>query len=594
MADDSDLIKIPIIRVTNNTKSIDIISYNNTNSNKNSIEDVDGKFILINYANRQLNWTKEKNNIAKIILPEQSAVFQPLFYEVDRNSLFVNQLQPGLERTIYILYSTGYDDFSRYYYDGLFASFGYRVFTDEKDKLALTNSGVLYKWNNESENKTEHSIDDLSTQLSKFISGDYNDKTLLVAYDLWQQVCKYLDYNEDREYVPQPNRWFSESYHAYSVGPQNLRNALNDLVKTEVRVLPNIDFMHDVGTKVYARHMKHFMLPNTYIYPDDNDQFSELKDDKTYIVKAGTTSSSRGILYITGSSMKKKFRRSNIKLDKAIDELSGTTDCQDRIYIIQPYNEIYEYCHEFRFMVLRDKIIGLADPREYRYNNELKITRDNVLNKHIYEFLQKVIFHVSDKYTDYLYMRIDVIIECGSRGVKHDEYGQDLPSKPNDIDIIFTTDSLAGKIWLNEIEPLGSGHKSRNPILFYDTGKEALIKEVNGSENDIFSSICYQTNRLISGLDNKDITICLLNLDWFEGKYKGNIRHVNLDCEGTWNWEFVEQLMKQQLDKKEFPNIGNVEFFVGPGWDKIDKSKTIISTLYPKTKELKMYGFRLK
>lgn len=81
-------------------------------------------------------------------------------------------------------------------------------------------------------------------------------------------------------------------------------NIYLDIERTGVIVLPNIDFMHDVGSKEYSRHMRHFMLPGTLIYPDEVDLIANLTDVNTkYVVKAGMTSSNKGVRYMSADNV---------------------------------------------------------------------------------------------------------------------------------------------------------------------------------------------------------------------------------------------------------------------------------------------------
>ena len=558
--------------------------------------------------------TNKWMKVLTMLLLQQDLIFSPIIYKVPKDSKLINQVLDVENRTAIYIIDHGIYDIDLYDYQYAFQLLNYKIYNHNAPPN--TSSNTLY--NNypdtQSDVKTVTLEESLEYLLNRYASNVCNDefkptrKILFIVYDMWQSVCSKLYFasnNKDltSNYVYDKTNKYT-NMETLSMGPKKLKDILHSLVDRGYEVLPNIDFMHDVGTKEYARHMKQFMFPETYIFPDEVDLIKQLPPDKLYAVKSGMTSSKKGVIIAIGHKIMSAIRDMScadmrdqtLITDAEIDQYNKSiNDCTSRIFIIQPNNDIYKRCHEYRFMVLRDKIIGLADPRSGRSNLYPDVKSGHKLNQDIYNFIHKIIKHVSSRYVNYIYMRVDIIMEC-------DNNTHDLPK---DIDIIFSPQLLEGKIWLNEIEPLGSGHKGRYPTTLYDTGVDAKLIAFqpdsylrNTVGNSIVNNICYQTHRILSGLDNSDISITLLNLNWFDqlstdgGQFTddNNVRNINLECHGQWTWKYVEQLMINQL-RPSLGSIKTIEFYKINDHTReiINHTDTILNTLLPPTDTI--YGF---
>ena len=547
------------------------------------------------------------------LLLRRDLIFSPIIYKVPKDSKLISQVLNIENKTaIYIIDHGLYDVNSDLYQDG-FRLLNYKAYINSAPpNVSSTNLYTNYP-DKLSDNHTKTLDETLDWFLNEYATILCDDritsgrKVLLVVYDIWQSVCKklYFTAEQSKSAIYVYRQQLLSNRHTLSIGPKQLKDILHSMLNKGYEVFPNIDFMHDVGTKEYVRHMKHFMFPETYIFPEDFDQIKQLEPKSMYAVKSGMTSSGTGVKIVNGDeimsaiSIMSRIRGRTFITDADIDLYNKTKDdCTSRIFIIQPNNDIYKRCYEYRFMVLRDKIIAVADPRKRREKECPDVESGHKLNQDIYNFIHKVIKHVSARYVNYIYMRVDIIIECSNyitKTVGYSGFFEDTEYVyPEDIDIIFSSQSLEGKIWLNEIEPLGSGHKGHDPVTLYDTGVEAQLLTFSLDKYSLFNSIvnniCYQTHRILSGLDNSDISITLLNLNWFDqlstegGQFTddNNVRNINLECHGQWTWKYVEQLMIDQL-RPGLGQIKTIEFYKINDHTReiINHTDTILNTLLP-------------
>ncbi|GAG15393.1 unnamed protein product [marine sediment metagenome] len=111
----------------------------------------------------------------------------------------------------------------------------------------------------------------------------------------------------------------------------------------------------------------------------------------------------------------------------------------DDYTIVQKYSRLYNYCHEFKFSVLNDKIICI-DTTPARHKDPLiTINYENEINPYLLQYVRYVIGIIKRKWPNYFYVRIDIMVDC---------------IDPDAVLYRFP------KIYLNEIEPLGSGLKA--------------------------------------------------------------------------------------------------------------------------------------
>ncbi len=322
------------------------------------------------------------------------------------------------------------------------------------------------------------------------LKTDTNNVIMFITVDLFQHLCS-TDPNE----------------------PMIIYNRLKELEKY-MDIYPSIDFLYATGSKKYTLNetIANYMLPNTYIYPKDYDDIFKLKPNN-YIIKYGFTSVNTGVFLDNGDGAKiiKKIESLNKTKEKGIH-------CKDNIVIIQPESAIFDKCDELKFGIIGNKIIGIqtskyqlfttkiiTDPyknttinnkefysflqnieninkwenleelpdkvHDKNYINFIKSSCNmmkphkkysqggkilsNVyykpknkpyiilkLNNKIYKFIKEVMEKINKIYTNNLYVRLDIIYQC------NDKYD-------------FVTDNDIGNIYINEIEPYGSGLKAQ-------------------------------------------------------------------------------------------------------------------------------------
>ncbi len=126
------------------------------------------------------------------------------------------------------------------------------------------------------------------------------------------------------------------------------------------------------------------------------------------------------------------------RINKQIQNDDDYVVCDDYT-IIQKYTRLYGKCNEYKFSVLNDKIICVSSipPSE-------TINYEDEINPHILKFVMDVVEIIKRKWPNYFYVRIDIMIECNKRD----------PSA-----ILYTSSDITPNMYLNEIEPLGSGLK---------------------------------------------------------------------------------------------------------------------------------------
>jgi hypothetical protein len=321
--------------------------------------------------------------------------------------------------------------------------------------------------------------------------------------------------------------FISDIYQNDICGPYHGISAeeLNNRVKNipNILTIPSPEFMYSTGTKKYALLFKDFMLPNTFIYPNDNQQINNLPLNK-YIIKYGLTSSNQGIIKLENNGqnilelmesiktsqkdiaiktqnilalLPENYRNSQDIINcvsskesednllvlnqkyKVESELSNF--CNLDFAIIQPLSEIYQHCNEWRFMVLNDKIIGMGNqilnPGESIKN--YKDSKVNLpLNPRIYKYIKDVVAKIKNEIsTDYFFVRVDLIFDCENMLATQPkpELGEYFYKFIHEK-VLFNP-RFSNKIYLNEIEPLGSGYKKQaNQVYFKDDGTQAILQ----------------------------------------------------------------------------------------------------------------------
>jgi len=254
----------------------------------------------------------------------------------------------------------------------------------------------------------------------------------------------------------------------------DLEYRLNELKKYG-KIVPSIDFMHSTGTKEYAivPEIRKLLLPGTVFYPAEIDKIKNLPTDN-YIYKYGLSSASKGIQIVSGDG--------NAIMQNIINT-EHELFCSEFI-TIQKISTLFNKCYEWRFIVFQDKIYSMVASGA-TLGKFFRTLQDNIgkkLNSKIYGFIKNLINIIKEKIsTEYFYARIDLTLEC------------------NKSDIIkLTTDEILsenfnGNIYLNEIEPLGSGLKNFIFVYFEDDGNSATVHTVDEEETQkiLYQQISY-------------------------------------------------------------------------------------------------------
>jgi len=345
------------------------------------------------------------------------------------------------------------------------------------------------------------------------ISFDMNDgDVLLFATDVYQNVCKawkqykksssnlilYKSYNLI-------NKDNGENYNdadKISYGPHEYSKALKNIVGS-YRTIPSIKYMNDMGTKKYANFTKQYMLDGTLVYPDDIDKIAKLSADTEYIIKLGMTSNSEGLKILTGDKLMKYIYEVedsyfNIDMENGNE---NKCDCCNFTAIVQKNVDLYKRCSEYRFMVLWGKIIGI-----YYNTNNKKTERIVSLNDKIYKYVHKMIDVIQKEYgDDYFFARIDIVTEC-----------DDTIDNKYTSETVFDKD-FDGGIYLNEIEPLGSGKKVESfPLI--DNG-QTCIGLTTSIATYIYDTIQTSLVKLVNNKDpTPDITVTTINYNYIDEK----------------------------------------------------------------------------
>jgi len=227
-----------------------------------------------------------------------------------------------------------------------------------------------------------------------------------------------------------------------------------------------------------------------------------------------------------------KVKEAYVKLDKNFGNHEDNCDCQNFVAIIQKYVDLYQRCSEYRFMVLWGKIIGVSY-HTYKVFDKKIVT----LNNRIYEFIHEIIDVLQKKYgDDYFFARIDIVTECNdTRDNKHTST------------TIFDKD-FKGKIYLNEIEPLGSGAKTSAYPLFDDSKKCTGL--VIKNEHHIYDTIQTSLIRLVNNIDpTPRIIFMAINYNLFDKKVSTLLPFTTISSDGN---IFIEDMLNYLQTKYSY------------------------------------------
>lgn len=312
---------------------------------------------------------------------------------------------------------------------------------------------------------------DFDNRLNKLVDFETNNiRVFFVTYDIFQETCRQIQYT---------NVDISGSF--IGLIHTVLKQKLDDMANKNI-MIPSVNFMFACATKTYTTYFKQYMIQPTLVYPADIEQINTVKEQK-YIIKPGLSSNNMNIVRNVEKSM---------ILDTAKEIMHKfNNNCPDNILLIQPMTDLYDKCFEYRFMVCNDKIIGFAitETRHTMTHNNENFNNKKLSTK-VYTFLKTVIKDINKYYPNYFYARIDIILECS---IQKDTnvYTYSHP--------IFD-DSFKGTIYLNELEPLGSGLKYNISCAFTDDEQSATV--INSFNKDSTN-----TDYLIQTTDGKQINL---------------------------------------------------------------------------------------
>lgn len=242
----------------------------------------------------------------------------------------------------------------------------------------------------------------------------------------------------------------------------------------QVNIFPDPDLLYQIGTKLYALWMKEFML-DTLVYPNDWQTIAKLQPSNV-VIKPSLSSGNRGIQFEDGID--------GFTLLKKLEAYSPDLTNYTVPVLVQPRYKPYGSCPEFRFFCENGRLRGVNLPnptsRFYAYTESGAPT----LNPYLYAFLGRVWARVRQNYKRFVYLRIDVIVDCGE-------------SADPFADLVSAQERT---MYLNEIEPVGSGHKAN--------GTRNLTLVDNGSVAYIMP--CYTAQHLIQAI----LLAMLVSVGW--------------------------------------------------------------------------------
>ncbi len=183
---------------------------------------------------------------------------------------------------------------------------------------------------------------DRFTSFYNYIEENYPDNIIIIYSELFEGICDLDDPDE----------------------ADRILDAIMAISKMG-RVMPSVDFIYDTGSKKYALNdiFKSKMLPDTYVYPNDEKIISKLPKSN-YLMKYGYTGESKGVKIANNANGKDIIKELEIVRDMTVDNKPNNfkdqgVACRDNIAIVQPLSNLYNKCYELRFGVLNDDIIGL-------------------------------------------------------------------------------------------------------------------------------------------------------------------------------------------------------------------------------------------
>lgn len=314
--------------------------------------------------------------------------------------------------------------------------------------------------------------------------------------------------NKSNEYMKDINQFIkNKDFDLLDIKIRRYRYLINKILLEEASkcsiFCPSNKFMYAAGSKEYSllQEFQSKMLPGTLIYPKDIDKIISLTSKGNYMVKAGLTSSSKGV-----------EKLENADGFDILSHIFKQYNCNS-IYIIQPYSDIFARCGEIRLFVTKDKIIGfftndLFAKEENRWDivklireNKLEVGNRYKINPKITDFVENIIEDLNKNYPYYMWARIDIVVEC----------------KNCSRDSFFLKGYDCGNVYLNEIEPLGSGYhinmfdvinnyiiiRSIDSVSYYEKpsyGMSKIHKIVGKNINEL--QLHY--NKIIAKIENKN------------------------------------------------------------------------------------------
>ena len=255
---------------------------------------------------------------------------------------------------------------------------------------------------------------------------------------------------------------------------------------------PTLPLLKTIASKEYVRipTIREKMLP-TWIYPDDIAQIQNLPNGD-YHIKFGLTSSSEGVFEYAGTGQRVIDEINRISKDKHL-----FSDCVQ----IQPSTHITE----FKFFVVDGYISSIiCEEGEHVAAAKLFSEQDHQLDPRLVTFCKEVYGCLSQYYSDPGFLRIDIFMEGDC------DYENLIMGRVPD------------KIYLNEVEPLGSGWKNSG---FLDISNEPVTG--SGSTQVLTNDSNTESGLSLDSTDDEDKTMITSTYGkWFGRKINNIYMHV--------------------------------------------------------------------
>lgn len=376
---------------------------------------------------------------------------------------------------------------------------------------------MIYYFYNE---KNKHHYSDTDV-VNLGLVGEYNAKPIQILFDdvykLKNQSTFILELISNvKEGITNYFVFLADIYnYDDTIDPKDIQFIIDKLNEIGI-VIPDKNFMYSTGSKEYARDFKDVMLEGTLISPDDNNIIKTQIDlERDIVYKPGFSS---------GSKWRNKYN--NVK------QIFAGDNNPTEFAIIQPDNsELYNNCHEFRFFVLDDEIVGVTVNKNHIFNKIKAKIKDGYakININLINFIKNIMNRIKDKWENYFYARVDVIVKC---------------DKKDPLNVLF--DDTKIQVYLNEIEPLGSGLKDK----CLDVTDNSFTKSglINGEKSEIYKKLTDKLKTIsTTHLEERKDEI---NTKYWEGVLEEKMQKLYNDSPHSWYKKINDKLIHYAKSKE--------------------------------------------